>query len=310
MGQRKAIYMPFPQAVPRVAVIDKDHCLYFKKGVCRVCEKTCPAHAVSFNQEPEEITLNVSAVILATGSELYDAATVSEYGYKRYKNVLSSLEFERLVNASGPTRGRVLRPSDGKPPKRIAFVQCVGSRSRERGFSYCSSVCCMYATKEAILVREHYPECEAYIFYIDLRVFGKRFQEFVNRAKDEWSVKYINGRVAAIEENPTTKDLTVRYENIRDGKMGDLQTDLAVLCPALIPREDNKALAKILGLELDEHGFFRTRDPLLMSVETNLRGVFVCGYCQAPKDISESVTQASAASARAAEVVVAPAAGE
>jgi heterodisulfide reductase subunit A len=304
MGLRKAIYMPFPQAVPRVAVIDEDHCLYFKKGACRICEKTCPAHAVSFNQRPEEITLNVSGIILATGSELYDPATISEYGYKRFKNVLLSLEFERLANASGPTRGKVLRPSDGKPPKRIAFLQCVGSRSHERGLPYCSSVCCMYATKEAILIREHDPECEVYILYLDLRVFGKRFQEFVNRARDEWGVKYVNGRAAAVTEDPITKDLSVRYENVHEGKMEDLRTDLVVLCPALIPREDNKALAKILGLELDEHGFFKTKDPLLMSVETNLNGVFVCGYCQAPKDISESVTQASAASARAAEVAV------
>jgi heterodisulfide reductase subunit A len=310
MGLRKAIYMPFPQAVPRVAVIDEDHCLYFKKGVCRICEKTCPAHAVSFNQRPEEITLNVSGIILATGSELYDPATISEYGYKRFKNVLLSLEFERLVNASGPTRGKVLRPSDGKPPKRIAFLQCVGSRSHERGLPYCSSVCCMYATKEAILIREHDPECEVYILYIDLRVFGKRFQEFVNRARDEWGVKYVNGRAAAVTEDPITKDLLVRYENVHEGKMEDLRTDLVVLCPALIPREDNKALAKILGLELDEHGFFKTKDPLLMTVETSLNGVFVCGYCQAPKDISESVTQASAASARAAEVAVASVAGE
>lgn len=310
MGLRKAIYMPFPQAVPRVAVIDRDHCLYFKKGVCRICEKTCPTHAICFDQEPEEITLNVSGIILATGSELYDPSMISEYGYKRYKNVLLSIEFERLVNASGPTRGKILRPSDGKPPKRIAFVQCVGSRTRERGYPYCSSVCCMYATKEAILIREHDPECEVYIFYIDLRVFGKRFQEFVNRARDEWGVKYVNGRVAAVTENPVTKDLSVRYENVHEGKIDELRMDLVVLCPALIPREDNKALAKILGVELNEHGFFKTKDPLLMSVETNLRGVFVCGYCQAPKDISESVTQACAASARAAEVVVAPVAGE
>jgi heterodisulfide reductase subunit A len=310
MGLRKAIYMPFPQAVPRVPVIDKDHCLYLKKGTCRICEKICPAHAVSFDQKPEEITLDVSGIILATGSELYDPASISEYGYKRYKNVLLSLEFERLVNASGPTHGKVLRPSDGKPPRRIAFLQCVGSRSHKKGFPYCSSVCCMYATKEAILVREHDPECEAYILYIDLRVFGKRFQEFVSRARDEWSVKYINGRAAAIIEDPKTKDLSVRYENIPEGKIEELRTDLVVLCPALIPTEDNKLLAKTLGLELNEHGFFKTKDPLLMSVETNLKGVFVCGYCQAPKDISESVTQASAASARAAEIVVAAVGGE
>jgi len=304
MGMRKAVYMPFPQAVPRVTVIDKDNCLYFQKGVCKVCEKFCQVHAINFGQEPEEITLNVSSIILATGLELYDPKSISEYGYKRYKDVLLSLEFERLINASGPTRGKLLRLSDNKHPRRIVFIQCVGSRTQQKGFPYCSSVCCMYATKEAILIREHEPECEVYILYMDLRVFGKRFQEFVSRARDEWGIKYVNGRVAVVIEDSATKDILVRYENILEGKIAELQADLVVLCPALIPREGNKFLAKILGLELDSFGFFKTKDPLLMSVETNVEGVVVCGYCQAPKDISESVTQASAAAARAAEVAV------
>ena len=303
-GMRKAVYMPFPQAVPRVVIIDEDNCLFFQKGVCRVCERFCQAHAINFDQKPEEITFDVSSIILATGLELYDPVSISEYGYKRYKNVLLSLEFERLINASGPTRGELLRPSDSKHPRRIVFVQCVGSRTQQKGVPYCSSVCCMYATKEAILIREHEPQCEVYILYMDLRVFGKRFQEFVSRARDEWGVKYINGRVSVVNENPATKDLFVRYENITEGKIEELQADLVVLCPALIPRDDNKVLAKILGLELNEYGFFKTKDPLLMSVETNVEGVFVCGYCQAPKDISESVTQASAAAAKAAEVAV------
>jgi len=304
MGIRKAIYMPFPQAVPRIATIDKDHCLFFQKGVCRVCEKFCQAHAINFDQKPEEITLNVSSIILATGLELYDPASITEYGYKRYKNVLLSLEFERLINASGPTRGELSRPSDNKHPHRIVFIQCVGSRSQQKGLPYCSSVCCMYATKEAILVREHDPKCEVYILYTDLRVFGKRFQEFVSRARDEWDVKYVNGRPSAILEDLSTKDLLIRYVDIMEGKIEELRTDLVVLCPALIPREDNKALAKIFNLELNEYGFFKTKDPLLMSVETNVEGIFVCGCCQTPKDISESVTQASAAASRAAEVTV------
>jgi len=304
LGMRKAIYMPFPQAVPRVAIIDRDHCLYFQKGVCRVCEKFCLAKAINFDQKPKEITLNVSSIILATGLELYNPKLISEYGYKRHKNVLLSLEFERLVNASGPTRGKLLRPSDSKHPHGIVFIECVGSRTQQRGFPYCSSVCCMYATKEAILIREHEPECEVYILYMDLRVFGKRFQEFVTRARDEWGVKYVNGRVAAVLEDPATSDLLVRYENVMEGKIEELRADLVVLCPALIPRENNKALAKIFALELNEYGFFKTKDPLLMSFETDVEGVFVCGYCQSPKDISESVTQASAAAARAAEVAV------
>jgi len=271
---------------------------------CGECEKACSAQAVDFNHKPENITLDVSSIVLATGLELYDPAPISEYGYKRYKNVLLSLEFERLINASGPTRGELLRPSDNRHPHRIVFIQCIGSRSRQKGLPYCSSVCCMYATKEAILVREHNPECEVYILYMDLRVFGKRFQEFVSRARDEWGVRYVNGRPSIIVEDPETKDLLIRYQNILDGKIEELRADLAVLCPALIPREDNEVLARILDLELDGHDFFKTKDPLLMSIETTVPGVFVCGYCQAPKDISESVTQASAAAAKAAEVAV------
>jgi heterodisulfide reductase subunit A len=269
---------------------------------CHECEKACLAKAVYFDQTPGEMTLDVSSIVLATGLEIYNPATISEYGYKRYKNVLLSLEFERLINASGPTRGELVRPSDNKKPHRIVFIQCVGSRTRQRGLPYCSSVCCMYATKEAILVREHNPECEVYILYMDLRVFGKRFQEFVSRAKEEWGVNYVNGRAAAIIEEPATKNLLVRYENIAEGKPEELSADLVVLCPALIPRDDTKLLAKILGLELNEYGFLKTKDPLLMPVETDVDGIFVCGYCQSPKDISESVTQASAAAARASEV--------
>jgi len=306
MGRRKAVFMVFPQAVPRVAVIDKDSCLFFQKGICKICEKFCQAHAINFDQKPEEITLNVSSIILATGLESWNPASITEYGYKRHENVLLSLEFERLINASGPTRGELSRPSDGKKPRTITFVQCVGSRSEKNGFPYCSSVCCMYATKEAILVREHNPECTVHILYMDLRVFGKRFQEFVTRAKEEWGVNYVNGRATAIIEDPVTGNLLVRYENIAEGKIEELCTDLVVLCPALVPREDNRLLAKMLNLELDSYGFLKTKDPLLMPVETIVDGILVCGYCQSPKDISESVTQASAAAYKASEIAATP----
>jgi heterodisulfide reductase subunit A len=306
MGKRKAIFMAFPQAVPRVAVIDKDNCLFFQKGVCKICEKLCQAHAVNFDQKAEEITLNVSSLVLATGLESWNPASISEYGYGRHENVLLSLEFERLINASGPTHGELMRPSDNKKPRTIVFMQCVGSRSEREGFPYCSSVCCMYATKEAILVREHNPECTVHILYMDLRVFGKRFQEFVTRAKEEWGVDYVNGRVAVVMEDQVTQNLLVRYENVAEGKIEEVWADLVVLCPALVPREDNRVLAKTLGIELDMDGFLKTKDPLLMPVETNVDGIFVCGCCQSPKDISESVTQASAAANKAAEVATTP----
>jgi len=303
MVMRKAIYMPFQQAVPRVPIIDKENCLHFQKGVCRVCEKVCPVGAINFNDKAKEITLKVSSIILATGLELYNPSPISEYGYERFKNVLLSLQFERLVNASGLTQGKILKLSDGKPPRRIIFIQCVGSRSQREGYPYCSSVCCMYATVEAIMVKEHDPNCEVYILYMDLRVFGKGFQEFVSRAENQWGVKYVNGRAAAVIKDPNTKNLKVRYENIKEGKIEELDADLVVLCPALTPREDNKRLAEIIGLELDDYGFFKTKGSFSKSVDTNVEGVFVCGCCQEPKDISESVVQASAAADRAAEVI-------
>lgn len=305
MGKRKAIFMVFPQAVPRVAVIDKDNCLFFRKGVCRICEKLCQAHAVNFDEKTEEITLNISSIILATGLGCWNPSSITEYGYRRHENVILSLEFERLINASGPTHGELVRPSDGKKPRSIVFVQCVGSRSDKEGFPYCSSVCCMYATKEAILVREHHPECVVQILYTDLRVFGKRFQEFVTRAREAWGVNYVNGRAATIIEDPLTQNLLVRYENIAECKIEEILADLVVLCPALTPGEDTRVLAKTVGIEQSTNGFFKVKDPLLMPVETNVDGIFVCGYCQSPKDISESVTQASAAANKAAEVATA-----
>jgi heterodisulfide reductase subunit A len=239
IGKRKAAFMVFPQAVPRVAVIDRDNCLFFQKGICKICEKFCQAHAIDFNQKAEEITLNVSSIIIATGLESWNPVSITEYGYKRHKNILLSLEFERLINASGPTHGELLRPSDGKKPHSITFVLCTGSRSEKNRFSYCSGVCCMYATKEAVLVREHNPECTVNIIYMDLRVYGKRFQELVTRAKEEWSVNYVHGRAANIIEDPATGNLLIRYENIAEGKLKELNADLVVLCPALVPMEDN-----------------------------------------------------------------------
>ncbi len=303
LGMRKAIYTPFMQSVPRVATIDKDHCLYFQKGVCKVCEKFCQAGAIDFDQNPEDVTFSVSAIILATGFNLFDSSVITEYGYKRYKNVITSLELERLVNASGPTGGRLLRPSDGKEPHRIAFIQCVGSRNLKRGVPYCSSSCCMYATKEAILIREHEPESETYIFYIDRRVFGKGFQEFVTRAEENWGVRCVRAYPGEIEEDPKTEDLTVWYESPEGKGILGMKVDLVVLCPALIPREKNKELARVLKVELDEYGFFKSKDALFAPIDTSVPGIFMCGYCQSPKDIPECVSQASGVAARAAEVL-------
>ncbi|UCH31171.1 MAG: CoB--CoM heterodisulfide reductase iron-sulfur subunit A family protein [Candidatus Bathyarchaeota archaeon] len=303
LGDRKAIYMPLPQAVPRVTTIDKDSCLYFTRSVCKICQKLCQAEAVDFDQKPEKINLNVSAIIVATGFSLLNPSVINEYGYGRYKNVITSLELERLANASGPTGGHVTRPSDGKIPDKVAFIQCVGSRGLGRGVSYCSSACCMYATKEAILIKEHKPKSEVFIFYLDLRASGKGFQEFINRAKENWGVLYIRGRPGEIIEDPTTKDLIIFCEHTVRGEVRRLEVDMVVLCPAFIPRESNNKLSEKLRVKLDEYGFFKAEDASLVPVDSNIPGIFTCGCCQGPKDIPESVAQASGAAARAVEVI-------
>jgi heterodisulfide reductase subunit A len=303
LGNRKAVYMPFKQAVPLVATIDPDHCLYFTEGVCKICQKVCPSNAINYEQKPEETELNVSSIILATGFDVFDPSNMSEYGYGRFKNVVHSMEFERIICASGPTDGHLVRPSDGKEPKSVVFVQCVGSRSQHGDFPFCSSVCCVYATKESILIKEHAPETQVYILYIDMRAVGKGFQEFVDRAKKEYGVEYVKAHPGGVTEDPTTKNLRVHYEDMKTGEMKTLDADMVVLCPALIPKSDNKKLAQTMGIEIDEFGFFKSKDLLTAPMDTNVPGIYVCGYCQCPKDIPESVAQASGAAARAAETI-------
>jgi heterodisulfide reductase subunit A len=301
LGNRKAVYMPFKQAVPLVATIDTEHCLYFSKGICKVCKKVCPSNAINYEQKPDEVALNVTSIILATGFDIFDPSRISEYGYGRFKNVVHSMEFERIICASGPTGGHLVRPSDGKEPKSVVFVQCVGSRSQHGDFPFCSSVCCVYATKESILVKEHAPETQTYIMYIDMRAVGKGFQEFVDKAKEKYNVKYLKAHPGGITEDPATKSLQIHYEDMKTGEMKTLDADMVVLCPALIPKSENKKLAETMGLELDEFGFFKAKNLLTAPVDTNIAGIYICGYCQSPKDIPESVAQASGAAARAAE---------
>jgi heterodisulfide reductase subunit A len=304
LGQRKAIYLAFPQAVPLIATIDRDACLWFTKGLCRTCEKVCPSKAVDYEQKENLIELNVSSVITATGFEQYNPKDIGEYGYGRYKNVLTALEFERLVCASGPTGGVLSRPSDGKVSHNTAFIQCVGSRTQTVGYSYCSAFCCMYATKEAVLIKEHEPSSHVTIFYMDLKTFGKGFQGFVDRAQSHWGVQYIRGRPGEIREDPVTKNLTILYENTEIGKVERIEVDMVILCTAAVPHRENKELAQVLGVELDEYGFFEVGDPVSSPVETGKPGVYVCGSCHGPRDIPESVAEASATAAKASENIV------
>jgi heterodisulfide reductase subunit A len=291
--QRGSIYIPFAQAVPKVPVIDRNTCQYFGRDVCKTCEAFCEAKAINYNQEDELTNIDVGSVVLASGYEIIDPGIKKELGYGRYDNVVSSLQFERLLSASGPHMGTVLRLSDLKPPKKIAFIQCVGSREIDR--NYCSSVCCMSATKEAIITKEHAPETECTIFYIDLRAFGKGYEAYFRRAK-ELGVRYIRCRPSSIREIPGTKNLVLRVEK-ENGSLTNEEFDLVVLSVGMKPNAEAKRLADVFGIVTDEFGFARNRE--LAPAETSRTGIYVAGVLAGPKDIPESVMEASAAACRA-----------
>lgn len=294
LGYRKAIYIPYPQAVPKYPVIDREHCTYFERGKCKACVIFCPNGAIRFDQEDEYSTIKVGAIIFAPGITTYDARRLPQYGYGRFPNVVTSMEFERILNASGPFGGEVLRPSDKGHPHKIAWIQCVGSRGKEPENSYCSSVCCTYAIKEATVAMEHNPSIEAAIFYIDMRTFGKGFEAYYNRAKNESGVRMIRCRPPVIEEVPESKDIRIRYED-HNGKLIIEDFNLAVLSVGLEPSAEAQKTAQLLGLELDRHGFCQTGE--FSPVTTSKPGIYVCGAFQAPRDIPETVMQASAAAA-------------
>jgi heterodisulfide reductase subunit A len=305
LSRRRAIYIPFPQAVPRKMTIDADHCLYLanrEKGRCRLCEEVCQAGAIEWGQEEQVVELSVGAIVVATGFDPYDVSVLKEYGFGAIPNVITGLQYERLVSASGPTSGELRRPTDEKHPSTVAFIQCVGSRDVNNN-PYCSSVCCMFATKEAILANEHDPELRSYIFYTDLRAGGKRFQEYITRAREAYQVTYIRGRPGSIGENPETGNPIVRYEETTARRVREMEVGLVVLCQALVPRRDQRQVAGLLGIELDEYGFVRIPERLSRPVDTSVPGVFACGYCQSPQDIPDSVTQASGVAARVAEMI-------
>jgi len=297
LGVRKAVYVPFPQAVPLIYTIDKDHCLE-----CGLCEKVCGAGAINLQQQPKEIDVKVKAIIVASGYNLFDARKKEEYGYGVYDNVITGLMLERLLSASGPTAGHVIRPSDGKIPRKVAFVQCVGSRDEKIGNQYCSRVCCMYATKEAQLIKEHVPEVEVTIFYIDIRAFGKGFEEFYRRAEKEFKIRYVKGRVAEILENPVNKNLFIRAENVESGEPIEEEFDMVVLSTGIVPAAKNE-MEKILPIPTGDDGFFVTANPKIDPVTTSLNGVFTAGVAESPKDIPDSVAQASAAAMKASIIL-------
>ena len=292
IGKRKAIYTPYPQAVPNIPVIDRELCVYFKKGTCRACEKFCPPKAIDFEQTDEIVELEVGSIILAPGFDEFDAQLKPEYGYGKFPNVVTSIQFERMLCASGPFQGHLKRPSDGKEPRAIAWIQCVGSRDLSCNRPYCSAVCCTYAIKEAIIAKEHAGDVKPTIFYMDMRTYGKDFDKYQERARTEHGVRFIRCGISKVEQNPGTGNLIISYES-EDGGRATEEFDLVVLSVGLSPPAGAAELAERLGIELNEHNFART-DPF-RPVETSRQGIFVCGAFGGPRDIPETVMQASAA---------------
>ena len=299
MSKRKSIYIPFAQAIPRVATIDAAHCLYLTKGKCGVCKKVCGPKAVDYEQKDKEIELNVGSVILATGFKPFDPSILKNYRFD-HPDVITSLQFERLLSASGPTQGHVTKQSDGKVPKNIAFIQCVGSRNPRIDRKHCSSVCCMYATKESIIAKEHDPELNITIFHIDIRAYGKNFEEFYNRAQREYGIKYINSRPPEVVVGANNV-LSLKYEDFNTGGLKSQDFDLVVLSIGLDPADSTRELAQSSGISLDDFGNIATS--IEKPVESSVAGIYVCGVAQGPKDIPDTVAQASAAASKAAALL-------
>ena len=298
LDTRRAIYIPFAQAVPKVATIDPDYCNMLKNGKCGVCAKVCTAGAIDYKQKDEMIEREYGAIVAATGFNPIDLSKFDEFAYSKSPDVVSSLEFERLMNAAGPTGGTLLRPSDSTHPKTIVFVQCVGSRCEDaqKGKSYCSKICCMYTAKHAMLCREKYPDTDVYVFYIDVRTPGKNFDEFYRRAVEEYGVHYIKGMVGKVV--PENGKLKVQASDLLDNRQLHIDADMVVLAAAIEPDKSARSVATMLTASMDTNDFFTEAHPKLRPVESPTAGVFLSGTCQGPKDIPETVAQASAAAAK------------
>ena len=294
LKSRKAIYISYAQAIPLVYTIDRDACIG-----CGTCEGVCPAKAIKYDDKDTEEVVYIGSIILSPGFGKFDALQKPEYGYGTFKNVITSMELERMLSATGPSGGVVIRPSDGDIPARVAFLQCVGSRDELVGAPYCSSVCCMYSMKEAIIAKEHAEGMDTTIFYMDIRAYGKEFEKYYIRAKDEYHIKFVRSRVASIEEDPETRNLIINY--VENNKVKKAEFDVVVLAIGFRPPHDAKRIAALMGVSLNEYGFAATST--FRPLETNVPGIFVGGAFAGPRDIPETVANASGAAAKASEVV-------
>jgi heterodisulfide reductase subunit A2 len=299
LGKRTAIYVPFPQAVPNKPVIDRINCTYYIKGKCKICEIVCPTKAIRFDQEDQIVEAEVGAIVIATGFTVKQPDFFPEYGYGRYPDVITGLQFERLASASGPTLGEIRRPSDGKVPEKIVFLACAGSRDSAKGIPYCSKICCMYIAKHAMLYQHKVHEGKSYVFYMDIRAGGKQYEEFVRRAIEDDGVNYVRGRVSRIYEK-NGKLIVNGVDTLLNAMPVEIEADMVVLATAGVANEGAEELAQKLHISYDPYKFFAEAHPKLKPVETNTAGIFLAGACQAPRDIPESVAMASGAAVKVA----------
>ena len=299
LKNRPAIYMPFAQAVPAVPVIDRENCTYFKTGKCGVCSKLCPSKAIDYEQQDEIVTVKYGAIVVATGFDIINLDKFGEYAYNESPDVITSIELERLMNAAGPTGGHLERMSDHKQPKDIVFIQCVGSRcdSEEKGKPYCSKVCCMYTAKHAMLIKDHWPDTNITVFYIDVRTPGKNFDEFYRRAVEQYHVNYIKGQVGKVKPQPDGS-LLVQAADLLDGKQINMKADMVVLAAAIEPNPGVRKIATMLTASIDNNNFLTEAHAKLRPVESPTAGIFLSGMAQGPKDIPETVSQAGAAAVK------------
>ncbi|MCK5578121.1 MAG: CoB--CoM heterodisulfide reductase iron-sulfur subunit A family protein [Planctomycetes bacterium] len=296
VGLRRAIYVPSPQAVPNVPVIDKDHCTKLLKDRCGVCQKVCPTGAIDYEMKEEIITEKIGAIVVATGYDLIPNNFYGEYGQGKYADVIDGLQFERILSASGPTAGEIKRPSDGKIAESVVFIKCVGSRDPAKGIPYCSKICCMYAGKQAMLYKHKVHHGQAYVFYMDIRAGGKGYEEFIQKGIEEEGTTYIRGRVARVFKKGDK--LIVRGMDTLSGQKIELAVDLVVLASAMIPNKGVKELYQKLSISYDTYGWVSESHPKLKPIETSVAGIYLAGACQAPKDIPDAVSQASGAASK------------
>jgi len=301
LASRRAIFIPFPQAVPSAYVLNPHDCLGQDPLICGKCKEACEKGCIDYDAQDEELSFKVGTIVVATGMEPYDPTPLDEYGYTRFPNILTTMEFERLINAGGPTKGEVVRLSDLKIPKSVAFIQCVGSRSpgNKEANPYCSNICCMNTIKDTLMLKEHYPDMEVKVFYIDIRAFGKGFEDLFQRSKGK-GVKYIRGLPGDVQEDPQSQDLILFTENTSTDLLEKHRVEMVVLSQGLVPSKDMNKIQEMLALQKTSDGFYLEAHPKLKPVDSASKGIFFAGTAESPKDIKDAVTQASAAAARAA----------